>query len=51
MKKAEKTLDVVKLDMMNVNIHKPSTDLGFSLQHDMMVLKKSGKVNDTNFQF
>ena len=47
MKKAEKTLDVVKLDMMNVNIHKPSTDLGFSLQHDMMVLKKSGKVNDT----
>ena len=47
MKKAEKTLDLVKLDMMNVNIHKPSTDFGFSLRHDMMVLKKSGKVNDT----
>ena len=47
MKKAEKTLDLAKLDMMNVNIHKPSTDLGFSLRHDMMVLKKSGKVNDT----
>ena len=47
MKKAEKTLDLVKLDMMNVNIHKLSTDLGFSLRHDVMVLKKSGKVNDT----
>ena len=29
MKKAEKALDLVKLDMMNVNIHKPTTDLGF----------------------
>ena len=47
MSKAVKTVDVIKISMLDTTIHKPNVDLGFALKHDIGVSKKKkGTVYD-----
>ena len=45
MSKAVKTVDVMKISMLDTTIHKPKVDLGFALRHDISVLEK-GMISD-----
>ena len=47
MSKAVKTVDLIKISMLDTSIHKPNVDLGFALRHDIGVLKKKGTISDT----
>ena len=45
--KAVKTVDLIKISMLDTTIHKPNVDLGFTLRHDIGVLKRKGTISDT----
>ena len=50
--KAVKSVDLIKISMLDFPIHKPNFDLGFALRHDIGVLKKKkkkkkGTISDT----
>ena len=45
--KAVKTVDLIKIGMLDTTIHKPNVDLGFALRHDLGFLKKKGTISDT----
>ena len=46
MSKTVKTVDVIKISMLNTTFHQPNVDLGFALRHDIDILKKNGKISD-----
>ena len=43
MSKAVKTVDLIKIGMLETTIHKPNVDFGFALRHDIAVSKKKKK--------
>ena len=47
MSKAVKTVDLIKISMLDTTIHKPNLDLGFALRHNSGVLKTKGTISDT----
>ena len=47
MSKTVKTVDLIKISMLDTIIHKPNVDFGFALRHDIGVLKKKGTISDT----
>ena len=47
MSKAVKTVDLIKISILDITIHKPRVDLGFALRHDIGVLKNKGTISDT----
>ena len=48
MSKAVKTVDLIKIGMLETTIHKPNVDFGFALRHDIGVSKKKkGTISDT----
>ena len=46
MSKTVKTVDVIKISMLNTTFHQPNVDLGFALRHDIDILKKKGEISD-----
>ena len=47
MSKAVKTVDLIKIGMLETTIHKPNVDFGFALRHDIAVSKKKKKKKGT----
>ena len=48
MSKAVKTIDLIKISMLETTIHKPNVDFGFALRHYIGVSKKKkGTISDT----
>ena len=48
MSKAVKTVDLIKIRMLETTIHKPNVDFGFALRHDIAVSKKKkGTISNT----
>ena len=50
MSKAVKTVDLIKIGMLETTIHKPNVDFGFALRHYIAVSKKKKKGTISNTQ-
>ena len=47
MSKAVKTVDLIKIGMLETTIHKPNVDFWFCTETDIGVSKKKGMISDT----
>ena len=49
-KNAKKTVDLLKLNVMDRDVQKPDVDLGFGMKHEITILKSINKITDTQIQ-